>query len=1102
MTTLGRLMLCLAAIWGLAVTAFPQAQISSADLKGKVTDAQGGVIPGVTVAITNTEKNQSRSVITDDRGEYSFPLLQPGSYELKVEFPGFATQVKKGLVLTVGQSAILDVAMQVAGASSEIVVTSEVPLIETERTQQSNVIEERRIANLPINQRDFLDFTKLTPGITSENPYNTAGLPQLTASGFSASGQSYRGNSVNIDGASNNSYAGNSVRGTISQEAVQEFQVNRSNFSAEFGEASSAVVNIVTKSGTNQYHGNLFYFLRDEKLDARNAFAFGPGGAPFDPPYSRQQWGATFGGPLRKDRSFFFSSFERLDRSESQFGPFLNDTGILSMSPLQRELVNYLSSVPTYAPLAATLGSSLTTTRFANDPCGGNIDRANFPFTMRVLCRDSGVLPYKAQSNAFATRLDHTFSPSHQINSRIYYNSNFIGAFQVAAGRARSNGANNDTKDNGITFGDNYIFSPMLVNEARFQFAHRNLKSIPVELQGPLFSIKGVGEFGRNNNIPSIYTENRLQWVDNVTMARGNHRIKAGFDFNRFKFDSRTEIFFGGTMNFSQSIPLFSLLPTTGPGSLFALGSFLRTTPGVPESLRVPGPGGIPTVLLQSISALQSFNLGLPVLYQQGFGNPEIGITVWTLAGYVNDNWKVNNRLSLDFGLRYSVELQPPPVHRDKNNFGPRFGFSWDPWGNGRTVVRGGYGIYYSPLFQAITFISRVLARDTGIAQVLVPIVGPAGRTAPDIYQRLRNQGVIGSRTIAAQDLAQFGIVPGPNDPNRVIFATDPKIVNPYNQQVSFGIEREIVKNFSVSVNYLMSRGVKLLWLVDTNVKQVGVDSRFGTPVYDSLSARGRIDPTALQINTAESSGSSIYHGMTVEVNKRYSRNLQLTAAYTLGKCISDATDIYTDFEPNLQNNKRAERGVSLFDQRHRLVISGVWESPFKAGAGNPLLSRIFADMTLSSIYSVESGRPFNLELGFDQNGDTHDVDRPFFPKNSPENPRDVAVYAGRNTGLGPRFQNFDAAVSKKLRLRTDTPRYFEMIFQVFNLFNEVNYTGINKTVLFDPNTGRPLLSSEPYKPLTTFRVRGIRGIPATSPLGYNQAAPARQIQLGLKFNF
>ncbi|MBI1746109.1 MAG: TonB-dependent receptor [Acidobacteria bacterium] len=1076
----------------LASAVFPQSQISSSDLKGKISDTQGGVLPGATVTITSAGKGVSRTLVTDERGEYSFPLLQPGVYDLKVEFPGFMSQLKKGFQLTVGQTGILDVVMPVAGTGTEIVVTTEAPLIETERTQQSAVIEERRITNLPINQRDFLDFAKLTPGISTENPYNTAGLPQLSTSNFSSSGQSSRGNSVNIDGASNNSFAGNSVRGTISQEAVQEFQVNRSNFSAEFGEASAAVINIVTKSGANKFHGNLFYFLRDQKLDARNAFAFGPGGTSFDPPFSRQQWGATFGGPLRKNKSFFFTSFERLDRAEAQFSTYLNDTSILGATPKQGELLALLASRPQTAPLATQLRNTLVTTPFADSPCGPNVNRANFPFTMSLLCRDTGVLPYKANSNAFSTRLDHNFNQSHQVNGRLNYTQNFIGAFQVAPNRARSNGANNTTRDAGFTVTDNYIFNPNLVNEGRFQFAARRLKSIPVTSEGPVFSLGGVGEFGRNNNIPSIYTERRLQFVDNLTVTHGNHRLKTGFDFNRFHFDSETKIFFGGSTTFADGLPLFSLLPSGGPG--------------VPGSLENLLSQGVPFALLsQPLTSLQTFNVGLPVLYQQGFGNPGIVITAWTFAGYVNDNWKVSKNLSLDFGLRYSLELQPPPIHRDKNNFGPRFGFSWDPWNNGKTVVRGGYGVYYSPLFQAITFISKVLARDTGISQVFVPITGipVQGRTvtSAEIFRTLRAQGVIGTRTINEQDLLQFGIVPGPRDPNRIIFAVDPKIVNPYNQQVSFGIEREIVQNFGVSVNYIMSRGVKLLWLVDTNVKQVGLNPRFGTPIFNTLDPRNRVDPTALQINTAESSGSSIYHGMTVEVNKRYSRHMQILVAYTMGKSISDATDIFTEFEPNNQTNKRAERGIALFDQRQRLVVSGVLESPLKAGAGNHILSRMFADVTISPIFAIESGRPFNLELAGDPNGDTHTTDRPFFP-----NPNGPAAFAGKNTGLGPRFTNFDMSVSKRLRLRADNPISFEMIFQAFNLFNSVNYTGINNTVLMDLETGRPLLSRGVTRdqdvPMSTFRVRGIRGAPSTSPLGFNQAAPARQLQLGLKFNF
>jgi outer membrane receptor protein involved in Fe transport len=1101
---------------------FPQSQISSADLKGKVVDSTGAVLPGATVTVTSVEKGTTRDTVTNERGEYLVPLLPPDQYTVKVDMPGFGAQTKK-VTLTVGQTAIIDFTLGVAGTTEELTITAEAPLIETERASQSDVISEKPIMNLPINGREYLDFAKLTPGVTDTNPFDTSGLPQLPTSKSHFAGQSARGNSINIDGASNNEYAGNSVRATLSQEAIQEFQINRSNYSAEFGEASAGVINIVTKSGTNNVHGSLFYFLRDQKLDARNAFAFDTDGNAVNPPFSRQQWGGTLGGPIKRDKTFFFTSFERLDRAESHILAFLRDKSILRPTAQQQGLIDFLragAGAPDFGltqddfrSLAGLLDNTLTVSR-ASQPCRdlGGVERRSL-FVLNVLCNDNGILPFKAQRSTFSTRIDHTFSTKNQITGRFNYTTDFTEAFRVSPDRTRSNGANNDVADVGFIITDTQIFSPNLVNEARFQFARRRFDSLPVDPIGPRYVVSGVGEFGHNFNIPSLRTERRYQWVDNLNVTKGNHRLKFGGDINLFKFASRTEIFFGGGFTFAQLTPLvqaYSNPPGIGitpedRGRLARLNNYLQSQPQL-----APLAG----VFNTPITATQAFKLGLPVLYEQGFGDPNIAISVWTLGFYAQDSWKVRNNFSLDLGLRYDYELQPPPTPRDKNNFGPRFGFSWDPFNDRKTVIRGGYGISYSRLFQAITFISKVLSSDTGISQLRV-VIFPATRTpdgrninAADIFQSLRgdtsgSQPLIGTRRIAESDLQQRfgGLSRNATPERRAIFAVDPKIVNPYNHQASFGIERELTPTLSLAVNYLVNRGVKVLWLVDTNIiRSSGID-QFGVPQF--LAAPGTRRTNVLQVHTAESSGSSIYHGMTVELNKRYSHHFQFLVAYTLGKAIGIGQDIFTDLEPANQLNKRGERAISTFDQRQRLVVSGVLESPFKAGPGNPIYSRIFSDITLAPIFSVGSGRPFNLELGFDYNRDGQDTDRPFFPRRPGTN--DLAAIAARNSGLGPATVTFDLRLAKVLRFKADNPTRLEVMVEAFNLFNRVNFTGINNKVLFDPSNGFPALSlAGPGQGeyLTTFNVRGRRGVPPTAPLGFTQAADARQIQLGLRFSF
>src|SRR5215475_55925 len=294
---------CLVIALGLAVLpAFAKARSSSADITGVVKDPGRSVVRGATVKATNMATGLTRIALSDKNGAYRIPLLPPGVYEVKIEVNGFNTQIKKDITLTVGQ--VLTLNFDLALGSPKVVVETAEPLIETERTHQSSTITQRPINELPINGRNFLDFARLTPGVVEESPAVVgAQLAPLTTSGLSFAGQNGRANSVQIDGVDNNDVSSNGVRPTISQEAVSEFQINRNGYNAEFGRAAGGVINIVSKSGTNQYHGNVYNFFRNERLDGRNFFA---GGLQKDPPFKRNQPGFTFGGPLRKDKAFFF----------------------------------------------------------------------------------------------------------------------------------------------------------------------------------------------------------------------------------------------------------------------------------------------------------------------------------------------------------------------------------------------------------------------------------------------------------------------------------------------------------------------------------------------------------------------------------------------------------------------------------------------------------------------------------------------------------------------------------------------------------------------------------------------------------------------------
>jgi hypothetical protein len=1082
-------------------SALAQSQASSADIRGTATDRTGAALAGVTITVIHVDKGTLRQVVTDQGGQYAAQLLPPSdNYQVKAELSGFATQIRKGLSLTVGQNVIIDFKMEVSGTTTEVVVTAATPLVETERSQQSNVVEAKEIQSLPINGRNYLDFSLLTPGVTNQNSLSNSGLPMLPNSGLSFTGQNGRSNNVTIDGADNNDYSGGSVRNTLSQEAILEFQINRSNFSAEFGHASGGLINIVTKSGANATHGNLFFFSRDQRLDARNAFAFGPNFSDIDPQYSRIQYGLTLGGPIIKDKTFYFGSFERLDRTESQFLPFNQNPSVFQPTAGQASLVGAVAALPASAdiPVPTALAQALS----------GVFTLGPTSIAHKLLDQESGVKPFFSEFTTGMFRVDHSFSSKNQMNARFSISDTYDEGFVIANLRARTNGANNSTRDTGIVLSDTYVFSSRIVNESRFQFVRRHFNSVPVDRNGPNLSISGIGDFGRNYNIDSYRTEDRAQFVDNLSLNYGRHRMKAGFDISHVQIDTESEIFFGGSVRFGSNIPVPLAYANIVTGLNAKLPPQARISTDYTKlivQLAANGQASQIPNLTAPFTSLQAFNLGLPYFFIQGYGNPFVDISGNQMAFYFRDSIKLTKNLTLDTGLRYDMELQPAGIHRDFNNVGPRVGFSWDPFGNGRTVVRGGFGLYYAPLYQAVAFISRVLSQDQGIYQVAVPATGVPGLassiTSISLYQTLAAQGFfitpdgkVGPKKITATDLAQFGITPGPNAPFSVVFSVDPVIQNPYSSQASFGIDRQLGNDWAVSVNYIFNKGNKILRLRDTNVTRTGLDPDLGIPKFTP------INPLLLQINQVESSGASIYHGGTFELNKRFSDHYSLAVAYTLGKAIDTATDILLNFKPNLNDNLRAERGLSLIDQRHRLVIHGVLETPFQRGRGNPWYSRVLADLNLAPIFTASSGRPWNLLVGYDANADNEDVDRPFLVASG-----QAAVYAGRNTGIGPDYVNLDLRMTKRFYFEKQVN--LELSIEAFNLFNHVNFSGVNNIVpsetLLRPNPSNPLVPRTVVRPvqLSNFRVVAGGGR-VTDFSGYTAAFPARQIQMGLKLHF
>ena len=1044
--------------------AFSQASSSTAELRGQVTDTVGAAVPNATVTVTDIGKGTRRSTTTDEDGNYIFLNLPPSSYELKVEAAagGFApgtTQIE----LTVGQQANIPIQLGAGGIIENVDVVAGAEVVETDRTQQSSVVDIRQITNLPISRRNYLDYALLTPGVSdADNIADSSDfrVAQTPNSGLSFGGNNGRGNLIAVDGGSTNTASGG-VEQTVNQEAVQEFQVLRNSYNAEFGGASGGIVNIVSKSGANRFNGSLFGLFRDERFDARNPFDFNPTGKS---PFSRQQYGGSLGGPIVQNKTFFFAALERFSQDETTFVNLLNNTNIFQITPSQAALFDYLATTP-FTALGASLRSTLTTTA------------ANFPRTIQLFNTSSGQFPFESSQTIFSTRFDHRFNDRDEAYLRFNLNNSNFENQAAGALTAVSRGRTLDTFNGGILFSENHRFSNTTFNEFKAQFRYFDFDVIPNEGIGPEINIEGFGFFGRDIFLPSFTIQRDYDLTDNLSHVVGDHTLKFGGSFAASDVSTNNETFFGGRFNFGPNIPLANIIPAA---TLTSLRGFLTANnPALLANLATP------------INALQSYNLNLPIVYQQGFGTSAADSFTYRYAGYGQDTWKIRPNFTLTYGLRYSISDEPFNLPLDKDDFQPRAGFSWDPFGDGKTVLRAGAGIFSGYTINSVSNVTKTLSGIPGDPINIVLATATSGAlglpSSFAVYQTLLAQGVIGNRTIAASDLLQFGVTPRPGAPLEVRFRAEPNYETPTTYQASAGMQRDVGSGISLELSYLFTRGLHLTRNRDINqFKATGPVNAFtNQPTFIRFPTAAQvaaglssdfINPLRLQDNVYESSANSFYHAGTISVQRRFANNFSLNAHYTFAKSIDEVTDFNSDFSAQNPLNLRLDRALSSFDQRHRAVFSGVFQSPVR---GDSFADRFLANWVLSPIFTAGSGRPFNLLLGVDANGDGRSQsDRPF------------AV--GRNSGIGENFYSFDTRVARRFPFKETM--FIELTFEAFNLFNRTNLAGINNVV--------GSLPLDQLRALASTQARGNRNAAPTDPLGFTSAANPRQLQFGVRFNF
>ena len=662
-----------------------------------MSDPSGAIVPNAAIVAVETARGAQFTAHSDATGQYRLAGLLPGDYDVTVQIAGFGTELQKGVVVNVGATVVLDFHLKVATTSQVTEVTGAAPVVETERGSQANTLTQEYITNLPIDRRDYLTYTLLLPGVSNstrladDQDFRVKQTPQ---SGLSFYGSNGRGNSVTIDGGEALGDSGD-ARLTISQDAVQEFQVNRSNYSADLGGASGATINIVSKSGTNNLHGTLYGFFRNDAMDARDPFAFSqalqPGqtfnpaapdsvGSPIKNSLNRQQFGGAVGFPIKKDKTFLFVAFEGLRQDAQNAVPLLTNTNIFRPDVGQQGIIGGLSalggtSVPclTGQPaLPAAICAGILTNVLTINPAASPLNA----FLVGQFETNGGVFPYNTREYLGSVRLDHHIDDANQLFLSYRYGHDLEENPDVQSLTGFSAGSSVHQYDNTLQGAWFHAFSPRDQNELRLQYDYNSFNVLPNEPGEVGLQIPGfINNLGSNIFLPDFVILRRTEIVDNVTMIRGHHTMRFG----------GAELLRG---NHSDSHTFF-------PGR-FVFGSL----PGgvLSPCLQVPAACGLANSP-SALNPLQAASFGLPQVYQQGFGQSDYPAYTRPLTGlYWQDSWKITSNFTLNYGVRYEIDSQFQPLNTYYGDIGPRIAFAWDPFKDHKTVVRGGYGIFYGPI--------------------------------------------------------------------------------------------------------------------------------------------------------------------------------------------------------------------------------------------------------------------------------------------------------------------------------------------------------------------------------------------------------------------
>jgi hypothetical protein len=1005
---------------------------ATGSIEGIVTDASGGVLPGVAVVVKNMDTNVARDVVTDASGRYRAAALQPGRYEVSVTLSGFQAAPIGDIAVQIGQTAPVDVKMRPAGVSETVLVSAEAPQIDTRRTDVGNVIGQAAIQNLPINGRRWENFVLLSPGVT-----NDGGFGLVSYRGISGL---YNNNSV--DGVDNNQAFFSEARGrtrtsySVSQAAIREFQVGISNFSAEFGRAAGGSVNAVTKSGTNKLTGEGFYYLRSDKFEARDAFGLkvdSLGNPVAKPKEKRQQFGFGVGGPIKPNKIFFFANYDGQRRDFPVTVNFRDDLLFSGASLAGCTAPGCAATLAYYQSLKGVYPRSGT-----NDVGFGKVD-----FNL-------------SQKNTMSV----------QYNMHRWNSPNGVQTAPVISVSQSANGTD-IVKTDFFVASVNTILSPAWLNEARVQVG-RDFEAQTPNGPGPSTSVSNGPSIGMPNFLPrpKYPDERRYEFIDNISHYMGAHGLKAGVDINYVQENLINLFSGGGVYSYANLQAIASDCPSLAQGC---------------------------TPLVQgAVSDGRHYNnSGFSQAFDLRGANfqGDVYFPTTDYNAFVQDTWKFNNELTLNLGVRYEYQKLPQPghvsvngtvengnpaypatmtFHQDKNNFGPRVGFTYDWKGEHRTVFRGGWGIYYGR-----TSNSQISSALTNNAVTLATYTfSPTSPGAPQ-YPNI----LTGPPTVAGSKPSINYLSPG--------------LERPQIYEGELTVDRALGGDITVSASYLYSRGTHLPLFYDANLPAASAQVTYvldGKNVGTYPFYRGtRPDPNIGAAIELLDVVKSQYNAMVLQFNKRYTHGLLFNANYTLSKAKDSGQNSTTFFGsfPNSydENNPNLDYGTSDFDRRHRLVTSAHYAPDYLYGVQVGVIGTFESGLPISGTISGNPPAAASAVSG-GTNGSGGSFRAPFDERNAFRQP-------GRKT--------IDLRVSKVFNV--GGTRKIEALAEAFNLFNWTNFTSVTATKYtvtsssFDPTANLVTINVTPSISATTGQP--IFLVPTSAS---NTLYGARDAQIGLRF--